>query len=74
MCACHERSLVVDGDGDVALCFNSREILADPFVGSVRRSSLLDIRTGAEVARARRVMDGCSLGCGALDCRRRGEV
>lgn len=71
ICASHEKNLVVDGNGDVALCFNSREILAEPFVGNVRRASLLDIWTGGEAARARRVMDRCQLGCGALNCHRR---
>lgn len=71
ICASHEKNLVIDGNGDVALCFNSREILAEPFVGNVRRSPLLEIWTGAEAARARQVMDRCQLGCGALNCHRR---
>jgi MoaA/NifB/PqqE/SkfB family radical SAM enzyme len=72
VCGSHERNLVVDPRGRVALCFNSRAVLPDaPFVGNVRERSLRELWTGGEAGDARRVMDACTLGCGTLNCHRR---
>ncbi len=71
VCGSHERNLIVDTEGNVALCFNTAAILADPFVGNVRHASLRDLWAGAKAAEDRRIMDQCTLNCGALNCHRR---
>jgi len=74
VCASHERNLIVDTEGNVALCFNTAAILSDPFVGNVRHATLRDLWAGAKAAQDRWVMDRCTLNCGALNCHRRASA
>jgi len=71
VCGSHQRNLLVDASGDVALCFNTAAILSAPFVGNVRDATLLELWTGGKAAQDRAVMDHCTLNCGALNCHRR---
>jgi MoaA/NifB/PqqE/SkfB family radical SAM enzyme len=71
VCGSHHRNLHVDAEGNVALCFNTAAILARPYVGNAAASSLAELWTGAKAAEDRRVMDACTLNCGALNCHRR---
>lgn len=74
VCGSHHQNLLVDSLGRASLCFNTRQILEDPFAGNVQRMSLAEIWSGAKAGRDRDVMDLCTLSCGALNChRRKGE-
>lgn len=73
VCGSHDRNLLVDAEGNVALCFNTRAILAAPFVGNVRDSSLAELWSGEKAEQDRIAMDRCTLNCGALNCHRRRE-
>lgn len=72
MCGSHEKNMVIDSRGNVALCFNQADVLPDePRVGHVLQQSLRQLWMGESSARARDVMNQCRLACGALDCHRR---
>lgn len=71
ICGSHHTNLIVDARGDAALCFNTKRILDDPFVGNARDSSLADLWRGAKAAEDRDVMDACTMNCGALNCHRK---
>lgn len=71
VCGSHHRNLILDLDGNAALCFNSAEILESPFIGNALERPLGEIWNGAQAASARRVMDGCRRACGTLNCHRR---
>jgi MoaA/NifB/PqqE/SkfB family radical SAM enzyme len=71
VCGSHHLNFIVDVHGDVALCFNTRRILDEPFIGNIRGSSLVELWAGEKAARDRGVMDQCTLNCGALNCHRR---
>jgi MoaA/NifB/PqqE/SkfB family radical SAM enzyme len=73
ICASHERNFIVNTNGEVALCHNSWGAMPDaPYIGNLGADgTLVDIWTGARAQIARKVMDQCTLGCGALNCHRR---
>ena len=71
ICGSHHLNLIVDARGDAALCFNTKRILDDPFVGNARHRSLAELWRGVKAASDRSVMDVCTLNCGALNCHRR---
>jgi MoaA/NifB/PqqE/SkfB family radical SAM enzyme len=73
VCGSHYRNLLIDAEGNAALCFNSAAILEAPFVGNVAQRSLAELWSGATASSHRRVMDACTLNCGALNCHRRRE-
>jgi MoaA/NifB/PqqE/SkfB family radical SAM enzyme len=74
VCGSQEKNLLVDATGEVSLCFNAAAILETPAIGNVRASSLREIWSSRPAAAARRVMDGCRLNCGALNCHRKRPV
>ncbi|MEO8195859.1 MAG: radical SAM protein, partial [Thermoanaerobaculia bacterium] len=71
ICASHHTNLIVDARGDGALCFNTKRILDDPFIGNAGERSLAELWRGAKAASDRTVMDVCTLNCGALNCHRK---
>jgi MoaA/NifB/PqqE/SkfB family radical SAM enzyme len=71
ICGSHHTNLIVDARGDGALCFNTKRILDDPFVGNARHQSLAELWRGTKAGHDRAVMDTCTLNCGALNCHRR---
>lgn len=71
VCGSHHANLIVNARGEAALCFNTARILDEPFVGSARELSLMELWAGAKAEADRRVMDACTLNCGALNCHRR---
>lgn len=71
VCGSHHSNLIVNAEGDAALCFNTRAILAEPYVGNARESSLAELWASAKAVRDREYMDTCRLNCGALNCHRR---
>ena len=70
VCASHHQNLIVDTEGDVALCFNTEAILAEPWSGNVLDRSLAEVWAGGKAGSDREVMDLCRLNCGALNCHR----
>lgn len=74
ICGSHEKNLVVNADGNVALCYNSHDVLPrDPWVGNAADVPLAGLWSGPRAQAARAAMDACTLGCGQLNCHRRGE-
>jgi MoaA/NifB/PqqE/SkfB family radical SAM enzyme len=71
ICGSHHLNLIVDARGDGALCFNTKRILDDPFVGNARHASLADLWRSVKAEQDRAVMDACTLNCGALNCHRK---
>ena len=71
ICGSHHLNLIVDARGDGALCFNTKRILDDPFVGNARNITLAELWRGTKAASDRAVMDACTLNCGALNCHRK---
>jgi MoaA/NifB/PqqE/SkfB family radical SAM enzyme len=43
VCKSHERNMIIMINGDVQLCFNTHQILKDPYLGNIRESSLSDL-------------------------------
>ena len=74
VCGSHHMNLILDLDGNAALCFNTRQILGDPFIGNALASSLGDLWSGGKAAEDRAVMDQCRLSCGTLNCHRRRDT
>jgi len=71
ICGSHYTNMIVDSQGNVALCFNTHKILEQPFVGNAARESLAALWAGTKAEEDRGVMDQCRLNCGALLCHRR---
>jgi MoaA/NifB/PqqE/SkfB family radical SAM enzyme len=72
ICGSHEKNLMVNPGGEVALChFNWSVLPNDPYIGNAKEQNLFDLWTGPKAQIARGVMDQCRLGCGALNCHRR---
>ncbi|MGE3469737.1 MAG: radical SAM protein [Vicinamibacterales bacterium] len=71
VCGSHERNLMIDPQGNAALCFGSKAILEEPYLGNVATSDVRALWTGDRARAARLVMDRCRLSCGTLHCHRR---
>jgi MoaA/NifB/PqqE/SkfB family radical SAM enzyme len=70
VCGSHHQNLIVDTEGNAALCFNTTAILSDPFAGNVAHLGLREIWRGLKAGEDRKTMDVCRLNCGALNCHR----
>ena len=71
VCGSHYSNLIVNVEGDAALCFNTKSILDQPYVGNAGQQSLAELWSGTKAAHDRDVMEVCRLNCGALNCHRR---
>jgi len=68
MCHSHTRNMMVAINDEVQLCFNSNQILENPFIGNVRSQSLRQLWNSEEAQKARTFMNQCQRHCGLLNC------
>lgn len=71
VCGSHEHNLWVDMYGEARLCSYMHRLPMEPSVGNVREATILQIWTGELATKARKVMEGCRLPCGLLNCHRK---
>lgn len=71
VCGSADRNVMVNMFGEVQLCFGMKGLTGGRALGDVRTSSLRELWTGEQAARARGIMDHCRKNCGMLHCHRR---